>query len=151
MHIRELTVAEESRPLEMNPDDGESSEGGIHGFTLSQPITDRMSVDIPTPQERLGTMVGMKANAQSTPPTLPRGQQQAGYVTFRKPKVTFATTPSKGKDAVHYVQDEITPRGGAQRRTIFEGDVFGTNSAWRRMPAASSGEHSALTEVRSRL
>jgi len=148
MHIRGLAVAEEPRPLEMNPDDGGSSEGGIPAFTLSQPIIDRMSVGISTPQEHLGIRVGMETNAQSTPATLPRGQQQAGYMTFRKPKVTFATTPSKGK-AVHYVQDEITPRGGAQRRTIFEGDAFGTNSAWKRMPATSSGEHSALIGVRS--
>ena len=70
---------------------------------------------------------------------------------FRKPKVTFATGQFKEKEAVRTVQNETTPRGGAQRRSIFEEDMFGTNSAWKRPPAKSSEKHATLVEVWSRL
>lgn len=148
MRVREPAGLKGLRPLEMNPDDGESSEDGIRGFMLPQPIMGRMSpVGISTPKERLETGVGRDVTAQSTPATLPRGQHQAGEMTFRKPRVTFATTPFKEK-TVRSVRNETTPRNGAQRRTIFEGDVFGTNSAWKRTPAKSSDKHSALIKVR---
>ena len=66
---------------------------------------------------------------------------------LRKPKVTFAATPFE----IRSVQNEATPGSGAQRRSIFEGDAFGTNSARDRTPAKDSDKHSALIKVRSRL
>ncbi|KAF9648425.1 hypothetical protein BDM02DRAFT_2277222 [Thelephora ganbajun] len=145
--IRELAELEEPHPLEMNPDDGESLEGGIRGFAPLQPIMDRMPVGISTPKERLGVSAGKEATVQSTPAMLPRGPQQTGQMTFRKPKVTFATTPFKETEAVRSVQSEITPRSGVQRRTIFEDDVFGTNGAWKLTPAKNSDKHFALIGV----
>ena len=136
----------------MNPEDGGNSEGdGIRGFTPPQPIMNRIPVGILTPRERLGINAGTKVTMESTPATLSRGQQQGGQIVFRKPKVTFATGQFKEKEAVRTVQNETTPRGGAQRRSIFEEDMFGTNSAWKRPPAKSSEKHATLVEVWSRL
>lgn len=149
-HPRELAEPEELRRLEINPDDGETSEGGIDSFTLPQPIMNRMLVGISTPKERLEINAGVEVNAQSTRATMPRGQQQAERMTFRKPKVTFATTPFEEKEASRPVQNETTPRTGVRRRTIFEDDVFGVDSAWKRAPAKSPDKHTALIEVRSR-
>jgi hypothetical protein len=143
--VRKLVEPEELRPLEINPDDGESPMGG--GFTLPQPIMDRMPVDIPTPIERLQIGTRMAAIAQSTPTALPRGQQQSVQTTFRKPKVTFATTPFEERETVRPVQNDMTPRSGAQRRTIFEDDMFGTNHARKRTPSKAD-KHSALIGVR---
>ena len=151
MYIRELPESEELRPLETNPEDGQSSETGVvRSFTPPQPIMNRMPVGISAPKERLEITAGMGMAAQPTPATLPRGRQRAGQVTFRKPKVTFAASPFE-KETVRPAQNETTPRSGAQRRTIFEGDVFGANNAWKRSPAKSSEKHTALIEVRSRL
>ena len=148
-HTREFAEPEELRRLEINPDDGESSEGGIDSFALPQSIMNRMPVGISTPKGRLEIGAGVEVTAQSTPATLPRGQQQAERMTFRKPKVTFATTPFKEKEVFRPVQNEDTPRGGVQRRTIFEDDPFGTNGAWKKTPAKSPDKHTALVEVRS--
>jgi len=68
-------------------------------------------------------------------------------MTFRKPKVTFATGHFKEKEAIRTIHNETTPRSGAQRRSIFEEDMFGTNSAWKRSPAKSSEKHATLIEV----
>ena len=147
VRIRELAGSEELRPLETNPEDGRSSEGsGIRGFTPPQSIMNRFPVGISTPRERLEIGTGMKVTMQSTPATLPRGQQQAGQM-FRKPKVTFATGQLKEKEGVRTVQNETTPRSGAQRRSIFEEDMFGTSSAWKRPYAKSSEKHANLIEV----
>lgn len=146
---REYVEPEELRPLEVNPDDGEPPENGIHGLTPPQPIMDRMPLGISTPKELSWANVGMDVARQSTPATLLRGPQQAGQMTFRKPKVTFATTPFKEKEAVRAFQNEATPRNGTQRRTIFEDDLFGTNGAWKRTPVKDSDKHSGLVEVRS--
>jgi hypothetical protein len=142
-----LAEPEELRPLDMNSGDGESSEDGIRGFTFPQSITNQMPVGMSAPKERLEISTGLEATAQSTPAILPRGQQQSGRMTFRKPKVTFATTPLKEKDVVWSAQNETTPSTGTQRRTIFENDGFGTNSAWKRAPAKSLEKHDALVEV----
>lgn len=131
----------------MNPDNGESSEGGIRGFILPQPIIHRIPVGISAPRERLGIDVGLDGAAQSTPATLPRGLRQVGEMTSRKAKVTFATTPFEEGEAVRAIQNEATPRNGARRKTIFEDDVFGTSSAWKRSPAKNPNKHSALIEV----
>jgi len=132
----------------MNPDNGESSEDGIHAFMPPQPIIHRMPVGVSTPRERLGTGAGMNVTAQSTPATLPRGSQQVGQMTSRKVKVTFAATPFEERELARVIQNEATPRNGAQRRTIFEEDAFGTNNARKRTPAKNSNKHSALVEVR---
>jgi len=66
---------------------------------------------------------------------------------FRKPKVTFATGQLKEKGVVRAVHNETTPKSGAQRRSIFEEDMFGTHSAWKRPPAKSSEKHATLIEV----
>jgi len=66
---------------------------------------------------------------------------------FRKPKVTFATGQFKEKERARTVQNETTPRSGAQRRSIFEDDVFGMNSARKRSPVKSSEKHATLIEV----
>ena len=149
MRVRKVAESEGLRPLEMNHEDGGSSEGGgIRGFTPPQPIMNRMPVGIPTPKGRLEISTGMEVTMQSTPATLPRGQQQAEQVTFRKPKVTFAMGPLKEKGAGRSVRNETLPRSGAQRKTIFEDDVFGTASALKRSPVDSSEKHTALIEVR---
>ena len=151
MRIRELPEPSELCPLEKNPGDGQPPEaGGIRGFTPPQPIMNRMPVGISTPTERLEISAGPEVTAQSTPATLPRGRQQAGRITFGKQKVTFATSPLE-KGSVRFAQNEITPRSGVQRRTIFEDDVLGANSGWGRSPAKSSEKHSALVGVRCRL
>jgi len=147
VRIREFAKPEGLRPLETNPEDGGSSEGGgICGFTPPQPITNRIPVGISTPRERLEISTGMKVTMESTPATLPRGQQR-GQMMFRKPKVTFATGQFKEKEAVRAVQNETTPGSGAQRKSIFEEDMFGMNSAWKRPPAKSSEKHATLIEV----
>jgi hypothetical protein len=148
---RELVEPEELCPLEMNPDNGESPECGIQDFVLPQPILHRMAVGISTPRKHLGIGADMDVTAQSTPATLPRGPRQMGQTTSRKAKVTFATTPFKENEAVRVVQSEATPRNGAQRRTIFEDDAFGTSSVWKRTPVKNSNKHSDLVEVRPRL
>lgn len=149
VRVREPVEAEELRPPEMNRSDGESPEGGTHNFTMTQLLMDPMPVDIPTPKGRSGINAGFASTAQSTPATLPRGPQHLGQMSLRKPRVTFATTPLKGKGVARPAQSGITPRSGAQRRTIFEGDVFGTNSAWKRLPSWSSDKHSTLVGVRA--
>ena len=148
MHTRELVEPEELRPLEMNPDNGESSEGWIQGSTLPQPIMHRIPIDISTPREHLGIDADIDVTAQSTPPTLPRGPRQMGQMPFRKARVTFAATPFEEKEAARVFQGEATPRNGAQRKTIFEDDMFGTNGAWKRTPTKNSNKHSALVGVR---
>ena len=114
---------------------------------LPQPAIDRIPVDTSTPKEHLEVSGGMDGTAQSTPTTLSRGPRQVGRMMLRKPKVTFAATPFE----IRPVQNEATPRSGAQRRSIFEGDTFGTNSARDRTPAKDSDKHSALIKVRARL
>lgn len=147
MRARERVEPEELFPLEMNPENGESSEDWIHDFVPPQPIIHRMPVGVSTPRERLETGADMNVTAQSTPVTLPRGSQQMGQMTSRKAKVTFAATPFEERELVRVIQNEATPRNGAQRRTIFEEDAFGTNSARKRTPAKNSNKHSALVEV----
>ena len=148
VHIRELAKPEKLRPLDTNPEDGGPSEGGgIRGFTPPQPIMNRMPVRISTPMERLEINTGIKVTMQSTPATLPHRQQQPGQGMVKKPKVTFATGQFKEKEAVRAVQNETTPRSGAQRRSIFEDDMFGTNSAGKRSPAKNSEKHATLIEV----
>lgn len=148
MRVREPVELEELRQLEMKPDNGEPSEGGTCGLTLRQPIMDRILVGISTPRERPWTSAGMDGTAQSTPAALPRGPRQVGQMPYGKQRVTFATTPFK-EETVRSAQGAVTPRSGAQRRTIFEEDFFGMNSAWKRTPANDSDKHSALIEVRS--
>jgi len=146
---RMLVESEELRPLEMNIDVGGSSEDGIHGFTLPQPIMDRMPIGVSTLKERLEISAGVDVTGQSTPATLPRKMQQAGQMPFRKAKVTFATTPLKGKEEIRSLQNESTPRSGGQQRSIFEDNMFGTTGAWKRTPAKDADKHSALVEVRA--
>jgi len=67
-------------------------------------------------------------------------------VSSRKPRVTFATSPFKERVGAGPVQNDITPRSGAQRRTIFEDDMFGANGAWKRTPAKADKD-SALIGV----
>lgn len=148
MRVREPSVeTEELRPLEMNPDDGKMLEGRMRSFALPQPIMERMVVDAPAPQERSEISVNEDGIAQSTPTVLPRGPQQPGQATLRKQRVTFATSPFKEKGMIRSVQSEITPRGGGQRRTIFEDDMFGTPNIRKRTPAKSSQKHTALVGV----
>ena len=147
MRVREPVELEELRQLEMKPDNGERSEGGTYGLTLRQPIMDRILVGISTPRERPWTSVGMDGTAQSTPATVPRGPQQMGQMPYRKQRVTFATTPFK-EEAVRSAQGAVTPRSAAQKRTIFDDEFLGMNSAWKRTPANGSDKHSALIEVR---
>lgn len=149
MDIRKLVEPEKLRPLEMNPDGGESSEDGVHGFTLPQPIMNRMLVGVATPKERLEIGARMDVSGESTPATLPRRLQQVGQMPLRKPKVTFATSSFKGKEAVRSLQNESTPRSGGQQRSIFEDNVFGIAGAWKRTPAKDSDKHSALVGVSS--
>ena len=148
MRVRELVDSDDTRPLEINPDDGGCPEAGFHSFVLPQPIMDRMPVDISTPKEWLRNCADMDVIAQSTPTGLPRGPQRLAQMASRKPKVTFATTPFTEKEAARLVQDRVTPRSGAQRRTIFEDDMFGTSSARRQAPTKGSDKHSALIGVR---
>jgi hypothetical protein len=147
LRVRELVEPGGPRLFEINPDDGESPEGGIHDFMLPQPITDRMPGTSPL-KESLRMRAGMGVIAQSTPTTLPRGQQQFGQAAFRKPKVTFAATPFKEKETVRSGPNEVTPGGGTRRRTIFEDDLFGTKSAWKRTPEKGPEKHAALIGVR---
>ena len=146
VRVRKLFEPEEPRPLEINPGGGEYPMDG--SFTLAQPMADRMPVDIPTPIERLRISAGLGAIAQSTPSTLSRGPQQSVQVSSRKPRVTFATSPFKEMVGAGPVQNDITPRSGAQRRTIFEDDMLGTNGAWKRTPAKADKD-SALIGVRN--
>lgn len=147
VRVRELVEPEKPRLLEINPDYGESPEGGIHNFMLPQPIMDRMSVDVSTPKESLRIRTGMEVMAQSTPATLPREKQQLGRATLRKPKVTFAT-PFTEKEAVRSGPNDGAPGSGTRRRTIFEDDLLGTKGAWKRTPEKGPEKHSALIGVR---
>lgn len=149
MRVRELFEPEEHRLVEINPDDGESPEGGIHGFMLPRPIMERMPVDVSTPKEGLRIRAGLDVIAQSTPTRQPHGPQQLGRAALRKQKVTFAATPFKEKEAVHFGQSEITPGTETRLRTIFENDVLGTKSAWNRTPEKRQEDHSVLIEVRT--
>lgn len=147
MRVREPVEPEEPCLLEINPEDGGSPEGGIHSFMLPEPIMEQMAVGISPPNESLRMKADMDVIAQSTPRILPRGTQRFGQVTHRKPKVTFAT-PFKEREAVRPGPNDITPGGGARRRTIFEDDVLGTKSAWKRTPEKSPEKHTALIGVR---
>lgn len=149
VRVREFVEPDETRLLEINPDDGESPEDGIRDFMLPQPIMDRISVDIPPPKESLWIRTGMGMIEQSTPTTLPRGPPQLGLAANKKPKVTFADTPFKEKEVVRSGQNEITPGSGPRRRTIFEDGMFGTKGAWKRAPEKGPEKHSALVGVRS--
>jgi hypothetical protein len=146
VHVRRL-VESEPRQFEMNPDNGEPPEDGIHSLPLPRPIMVRMPVGV-LPEELFGVSEGMEGIAQSTPTTLRCGPHQSEQTTFRKPKVTFATTLFKGKETVRSVQNDVTPRSGALRGSIFEDDVFGMNSAWKRTPAKVLDKHSTLIGVR---
>ena len=147
--VRELGGPDGSRPLEINSDDGQFLGNGIDDFMFPQPIVDRMAVSTSPPKESSRIRAGLGVIAQSTPTTLPRGPPQSGRVALRKPRVTFATSPFEEKEALRSGPHEITPGSGTRRRTIFEDNMLGTRSAWKRTPEKGPENHSALIGVRS--
>lgn len=146
VRVREVVESDEPRLLEINADIGGSPEDEIHDFVPPQPIMDRMPVGVSPPKEGLRMR---DVIAQSTPTTLSRGPQQFGQGAFRKPKVTFATTPFKEKEAVRCGPSGITPGSGGRRKTVFEDNFLGRRSSWERTPEKGPEKHTALIGVRS--